>query len=106
MDVVFTPESRSGTNATAWVVEAAEARAVGTMEGGTVAKRYSRRSLGRVDLKVLSAGGGIAPLARGRSRPSLSLHECEEISRGLVQAYQCGRLPRSLAAHRPRSTRR
>src|SRR4051794_16083972 len=33
---------------------------------------------------VLSARGGIAPLARGRSRLSLSLHEREEISRGLV----------------------
>src|SRR4051812_41098141 len=32
MDVVFTPESRNGTDGTAWVVEAAEARAVGAME--------------------------------------------------------------------------
>jgi transposase-like protein len=38
MDVVFTPESRNGTNGTARVIEAAEARAVGAMESGTVAK--------------------------------------------------------------------
>jgi len=38
MDVVFTPESRNGTDGTAWVVEAAEARAVGTMESRTNAK--------------------------------------------------------------------
>jgi len=38
MDVVFTPESHNGTDGTAWVVEAAEARAVGTMESRTNAK--------------------------------------------------------------------
>jgi hypothetical protein len=38
MDVVFTPESRNGTDGAAWVVEAAEARAVGAMESRTVAK--------------------------------------------------------------------
>ena len=38
MGVVFTPESRNGTNGTARVIEAAEGRAVGTMESGTVAQ--------------------------------------------------------------------
>jgi hypothetical protein len=38
MGVVFTPESRNGTNGTARVIEAAEGRAVGTMESRTVAQ--------------------------------------------------------------------
>src|SRR3954451_18916354 len=32
VNVVITPESRNGTDGTAWVIEAAEARAVGAME--------------------------------------------------------------------------
>ncbi len=53
---------------------------------------------------VLSAKGGIAPAARGRSRLSLSLHEREEISRGLVAglsmrkiATQLGRAPSTIS---------
>jgi len=53
---------------------------------------------------VLFAKGGIAPAARGRSRLSLSLHEREEISRGLVAglsmrkiATQLGRAPSTIS---------
>lgn len=53
---------------------------------------------------VLSSRGGIAPPARRRSRRSLSVHEREEISRGLVAglslrqiAMQLGRAPSTIS---------
>ena len=59
---------------------------------------------------VLSARGGIAPSARKRSRRSLSLHEREEISRGLVAglslrkiATQLGRAPSTVSREVGRS---
>lgn len=46
---------------------------------------------------VLLSKGGIAPLVRTRSRRSLSVHEREEISRGLVAALSLRKIAAQLA---------
>ena len=56
---------------------------------------------------VLSARGGIAPPARGRSRRlAICCTNAKRYPADWSQAYRCGRLPRSSAAHRPRSVGR